>query len=145
MLSVFIRRSPFLVLVMTQIKTFFRGYNPAIIWWVIVLILMCTPGKALPKLGSWTDLISLDKIIHLSIFGLMAYLFMRPFSYNDLTVQHKKNHFLKIAIALSIWGLTIEFIQHFFISGRSFDVYDFIADAVGCFAAYIYSKNYLLK
>lgn len=130
---------------MIALKGFFRSYYPAIIWWTFVMILICTPGKDLPDLGSWTDLISLDKIIHVTIFGLMGYLFMRPFALNDLPSDYKKKHFLKLAMALSLWGLTTEFIQHFFIPGRSFDVYDFIADASGCFAAYVYCKNYLLK
>jgi VanZ family protein len=144
MLSVFYTANKPLLL-MISIKKFFRTYNPAILWWIIVLVLICTPGKDLPKLGSWTDLVSLDKIIHFFIFGLMGYLFMRPFALNDLSNDHKKRHFLKLAIALSIWGLTTEFIQHFFISGRSLDILDFVADTAGCFAAYVYCKNYFLK
>ena len=130
---------------MTTKKSFFDSYIPAITWWFVVLILMCTPGKDLPELGSWTELISLDKLIHVGVFGLLAYLFMRPVAIKDFTVAIKKQAFLKIAIAASIWGLTLELVQHFWIPGRSMDLMDFVADAIGCALAYIYSKRYLIK
>ena len=130
---------------MTTKKSFFDSYIPALVWWFVVLILMCTPGKDLPELGSWTELISLDKLIHIGVFGLLAYLFMRPVAIRDISVSIKKQTFLKIAIAGSIWGLTLEFVQHFWIPGRSMDLMDFVADAIGCMLAYLYSKKYLIK
>jgi VanZ family protein len=126
-------------------KTFFNSFIPAITWWIIVLGLMCTPGKDFPELGSWTDLIKLDKLIHIGVFGLMVYLFCRPISQRDISLVNKKQTFARIAIACSIWGLTIEFIQHFWIPGRSMDLYDFVADSLGCYLAYLYSKRYLLR
>ena len=130
---------------MTAKNSFLNSFIPAIIWWLVVLILTCTPGKDFPELGSWTELIKLDKLIHTGIFGLMAYLFMRPISVRDISASVKKQIFLKIAMACSIWGLTIEFIQHFWIPGRSMDIMDFVADTIGCILAYIYSKKYLIK
>ena len=130
---------------MTAKNSFLNSFIPAITWWLVVLVLMCTPGKDFPELGSWTELIKLDKLIHTGIFGLMAYLFMRPIAVRDISASEKKQIFLKIAIASSIWGLTIEFIQHFWIPGRSMDIMDFVADTIGCILAYIYSKKYLIK
>lgn len=126
-------------------KSFFNSFIPAISWWLIVLGLMCTPGKDFPELGSWTDLIKLDKLIHITVFGLMVYLFSRPIAVKDISIIAKKQTFIKIAIACSVWGLTIEFIQHFWIPGRSMDLYDFVADSLGCYLAYLYCKRYLLR
>ena len=126
-------------------KSFVNSFIPAVTWWLIVLGLMCTPGRDFPELGNWTDLIKLDKLIHIGVFGLMVYLFSRPISLKDTSISNKKQIFLKIAIACSIWGLTIEFIQHFWIPGRSMDLYDFVADSLGCFLAYLYGKRYLLR
>ena len=125
-------------------KSLFNSFIPAIAWWLIVLGLMCTPGKDFPELGSWTDLIKLDKLIHIAVFGLMVYLFSRPVFLRENGLN-KKQTLIKIAIACSVWGLTIEFIQHFFISGRSMDLYDFVADSLGCYLAYLYCKRYLLR
>ncbi len=126
-------------------KSILNSFIPGILWWIFVLALMCTPGKDFPRLGSWTELISLDKIIHVLVFGLMVYLFSRPLYQKNLSNQGKKQLFAKIAIASAIWGLTIEFIQHFWIPGRSLDILDFVADSLGCLLAYIYCKRYLLS
>jgi hypothetical protein len=126
-------------------KSIFNSFIPGVLWWIFVLVLMCTPGKDLPRLGSWTELISLDKIIHVLVFGLMVYLFSRPLYQKNLSNREKKQLFAKIAIASAIWGLTIEFIQHFWIPGRSLDILDFVADSLGCLLAYIYCKRYLLS
>ena len=129
---------------MTAKKSFFDSYIPAILWSFVVFALMCTPGKEFPNLGEWTEVIKLDKLTHICIFGLMAFLYMRPFSKKNYSSLVQKQHFLKIAIALSLWGLTTEFIQHFWIPGRTFDIFDWLADAFGCFAAFAYSKRHFL-
>lgn len=126
-------------------KSFFNSFIPAITWWLIVLGLMCTPGKDFPELGSWTELIKLDKLIHIAVFAMMVYLFSRPISIREISIVEKRQILLKIAVACSVWGLTIEFIQHFFIPGRSMDLYDFVADTLGCYIAYLYCKRYLLR
>lgn len=130
---------------MNRIKSFFDTYIPAFFWWLIVLILICTPGKDLPKLGKWTELISLDKFIHVIIFGIMTFLFMRPLSKKNIDVQVKKQWFLKIAISVSIWGLVTEFIQRFWIEGRSFDMFDWAADSAGALLALFLCRKYFFN
>ncbi len=121
-----------------------NSFIPGIMWWIFVLVLMFTPGKDFPSLGSWTELISLDKIIHVSFFALMVYLFCRPLYPKAINPAYKQQLFLKIAVACATWGLSIEFIQHFWIPGRSMDMFDFVADSFGCLLAYLYCKRYLL-
>lgn len=135
----------FSIILMLFFKNLFNSFLPAIFWWLFVLVLICTPGKDLPRLGSWTEIISLDKIIHVLVFGAMALFFMMPFAQRISSAQAKKNLFLKLAIATALWGLTTEFIQRFWIPGRSFDLYDVVADSIGAFTAYFYAKKYLLE
>ena len=78
------------------------------------MILICTPGKDLPDLGSWTDLISLDKIIHVTIFGLMGYLFMRPFALNDLPSDYKKKTFSQTCHGIVFMGVNDRVYSTFF-------------------------------
>lgn len=75
----------------------------------------------------------------------MAYLFMRPVAKRDNEPSAKKNYFLKIAIAISIWGITTEFIQQFWIPGRSFDLWDWAADTIGASIAFFISKKRLAR
>ena len=71
----------------------------------------------------------------------MAYFFMRPIGQKDISQSSKRLIFLKISIAIAIWGLTTEFIQDFWIEGRSFDLWDFAADSIGAFAIFLLSKR----
>lgn len=125
-------------------RTLFNSFLPAIVWWCAVLVLMCLPGRDFPSLGSWTELISLDKIIHVTVFGFMVFLFNRPFLHKSMEVSEKRQLYLRIALACALWGLTIEFIQHFWIPGRSMDLLDFVADTAGCMLAYRVSRKYLV-
>ena len=113
-----------------------KKFIPAIIWFLVVLVLICTPGYDLPKVDSWFEMISGDKLIHVGVFGLLAFLFFLPVSRSSWSRKEKLYYLLRIAIATSIWGLTTEFIQRFFIPGRSFDLRDWLADSIGGLAAY---------
>ena len=135
----------FLIPFMQSLKPLFQNFIPAVIWWLVVLVLMCTPGKDLPDLGFWAELINLDKIIHVTVFGLMAFLFMLPVATRqNANSKQLKQTFIKIALCTAIWGLTTEYIQEFFVPGRTFDLLDFAADAAGGLLAYFIGKKYLI-
>lgn len=121
----------------------FRTYVPAVVWTLIVLVLMCTPGKDLPDLGDWTELIQLDKLLHTLFFGMSAFFFMLPLLQKNLPNKELQQRFLKITIAICIWGFCTECIQYFWVAGRTFDPYDAVADAVGAILAYFLAKKYL--
>lgn len=125
-------------------SSFFKTYVPAVVWTLFVLGLMCTPGKDLPDLGNWTELIKLDKWLHALFFGMSAFFFMLPLLQKSLPKKELQQRFLKITIAICIWGFCTECIQYFWVEGRTFDPYDAVADAVGAILAYFLAKKYLL-
>jgi len=119
-----------------------KKFLPGIAWFFVVLVLICTPGKDIPKVG-WLDKLSFDKVVHVGVFGLLAMLFMLPFAFTPLTKREKIQYFLRIAIATCIWGITTEFIQKYLVPGRSFDLFDWAADSLGALAAFIFcTKKY---
>lgn len=121
-----------------------KKFLPGIAWFFLVLILICLPGDDLPKVGDWMSAIYFDKWVHVGLFSILAFLFMIPFCNSDMTRINKWSFIIKIAISISIWGLTTEFIQKFFIPGRSFDLLDWAADSVGVvLAVFICRKLYL--
>lgn len=121
-----------------------KKFLPGIAWFFLVLILICLPGDDLPKVGDWMSAIYFDKWVHVGLFSILAFLFMIPFCKSDMTRINKWSFIIKIAISISIWGLTTEFIQKFFIPGRSFDLLDWAADSVGVvLAVFICRKLYL--
>jgi len=117
-------------------KISLNNFIPAIIWFFIVLVLTCMPGKDVPKIG-WLEQIHFDKWVHIGMFGGLTFLFCRPFSRSGWPKRQRRAYFVKIALATSIWGLDIEFIQKYFAIGRSFELLDWAADSLGALVALI--------
>lgn len=115
-------------------------FVPGIAWFFIVLVLMCMPGKEFPTVD-WFSKIYFDKWVHTGIFALLAFLFMLPIALSPMSNKEKLQWFIRIAIATSVWGLTTEFIQKYFIAGRSFDLLDWAADSLGAALAFLICRK----
>ena len=126
-------------------KLSIRKFLPAIIWFIIVMALMCTPGSDLPKVDDWFQRLYVDKWIHAFLFGVLTYLFMYPIKRSSFSIKEKIQFFIRISLALSIWGLTIEFIQKYYVPNRSFDLWDWAADTVGIVIAFIFLRKKALN
>lgn len=122
-------------------KISYKKFIPGIAWFFVVLFLICIPGKDLPEVGWLAGVPDYDKLIHIGIFGLLGVLFCWPFYKSSFNIKERIKYFILIAIGISIWGLTTEFIQKFFITGRSFDLLDWAADSIGGFAAFLFSRK----
>jgi VanZ family protein len=122
-----------------------KKFIPGIAWFFVVLTLCCIPGYDLPKADNWMIELNYDKLIHVGIFAVLAYLFMRPVAKSSLSYKEKGHFFIKIALATMVWGYTTEVIQKFFVPGRSYDLTDFLADSIGGLVALFYCRIFLLK
>jgi VanZ family protein len=122
-----------------------KKFIPGIAWFFVVLTLICIPGYDLPKVDNWMIQINYDKLIHVGIFALLAFLFMQPVAKSSMSPKAKWHFFIKIALATIVWGYTTEVIQKFFITGRSYDLTDWLADSIGGIIAMIFCKIYFLK
>ncbi len=105
---------------------------------------MCVPGKDIPKIN-WLEGINFDKVVHIGVFALLAILFSWPFYNSSLNNKQRIQYFIKIAIATSIWGLTTEFIQKYLVTGRNFDLLDWLADSFGALFAFWFCRKKFLK
>lgn len=126
---------------MTKIP--FHKFIPGIAWFFIVLVLICLPGRDIPG-NSLFEVLQFDKFVHAGIFGMMVILFIRPIAMSNMDKKIKLNYFTRIAVSVAVWGLATEYIQLYFIPGRSFDLWDFAADASGSTLAWLFSRKYLL-
>jgi VanZ family protein len=113
----------------------FKKFIPGIAWFFVVLTLMCLPGEDLPP-TDWLHINFIDKWAHVAVFGLLVFLFCLPFYKSGYGEIQRKYYFIKITLAVSLWGLTIEFIQKYFVPGRSFDLFDWAADTIGAFITF---------
>lgn len=122
-----------------------KKFIPGIAWFFLILILICLPGSTIPPVDTWLNEIYFDKWVHAGLFALLTFLFIYPVSTLPFGLLAKKNIAIKICIAACIWGLTTEFIQKFFIPGRSFDIFDLAADSLGILTAYTWCRIKYLR
>lgn len=117
-----------------------KKFYPGIAWFFLSLVLVCIPGYDLPKVDKWLIEINFDKLIHVGLFWILAYLFMRPVVNSALPPKEKWNRLIKVTLASILWGITTELIQKFFVPGRSFNLTDWAADGLGGIMALLYYK-----
>ena len=126
----------------------FTYFLPGIAWFFVVGILTLMPASDVPQV-SWMDNIpNFDKLVHAGLFGGLAFLFALPLLKSHLSERQKINYSLKISLAAIVWGITIEFLQKFYVPSRDFDLLDWAADAVGVIIAFwiiIRILNYFKK
>jgi len=115
-------------------------FIPGIAWFFIVMVLLFMPGKDVPSVD-WLSKIYFDKWVHTGIFGFLGILFMVPVGLSKMEVTKKLHYFIRIALAISIWGITSEFIQKYWIAGRSFDLLDWAADSLGALIAFLLCRK----
>lgn len=138
--------------IMEQQKIPVKNFLPGIAWFFVVAILTLMPGKDVPQIGWMDNIPNFDKFVHACLFGGLTFLFSMPYFKSSFSKKQKINHFVRIALATSIWGITVEFLQKYFVPGRDFELLDWAADSVGALIALLLSirilkyldKKYLL-
>lgn len=117
----------------------FKRFWPGIIWFVVLMVLICTPGNHLPS-SKFLIEISFDKMVHVGVFAILAWLFYYPIAKTDWPKAVKHHYLIKICVSTIIWGLATELIQRYFIPNRSFDLADWLADSMGAVLAFAVVK-----
>ena len=111
-----------------------KHFVPAITWFIFITVLFLIPGSEFPD-EDWFEKIYLDKLVHIAFIFLLVYLFYFPMR------KHPFNWLLLFASLGIVYGVLIEFIQKYLVSGRSFEWADIGCDIAGCVAAYIVGKR----
>jgi len=122
----------------------FTLFIPAVIWFIISTILLALPATDLPE-SSFFDLPYFDKFVHFIIFFLLTVLFSYPFT---KWVQDKwavKRWFMNMALYSVVYGILMEFVQKYFVAGRSFDVFDILFDGIGSLAGMLATMQFFSK
>jgi VanZ family protein len=111
-----------------------------ILWFIVSIILLTLPGNDLPKI-TWMDTFQIDKLVHITMFFLLSFLFMYPLKDNHKAVFQM---FL-VATAGLAYGIAMEFVQKYYIPNRTCDINDMIADGIGAFAGFFWWLRILKK
>lgn len=115
-----------LILYMSKNKGF--SLILAIVWTLIIFVGCSTPGRDLPSVHLFDQF---DKVVHFVFF----FFFFILWKFNLLRYQAGSVIIIIFAI---IYGFGLEWYQLNFVAGRSFDVWDGVADAVGGVAGFIF-------
>ncbi len=113
-----------------KLKLFFLVAG--ILWVCIITVLLLIPGDELPPINVFGYLT--DKISHASVYGLLTLLFAL---YMIAIRGENLRNVLIIALLCTVHGILMEFAQKYLTVNRAFDVWDMVADALGCFAIYL--------
>lgn len=105
-------------------------YAPAIAWGIFIFVLSVWPGKDFPSLPDWSDLLSLDKIVHMTFYGLLTWLILWGKRKNTEGVVSLL-FALIVAAFSSGFGWFLEWFQGAYCQDRMSDVMDGIANTIG--------------
>jgi membrane associated rhomboid family serine protease len=124
---------------------FKRPLLPGLIWTLLIAVLTLVPGNYIPRITSFLDWFSPDKIVHLVLFGTYAYLLLKGFKEQALSQLLRQNPVIFSIIIGIVFAFFIEVMQKFAIPGRNGNLYDFLADVLGTLAGvaawYITGRN----
>ena len=97
----------------------------ALIYAILIFIISSIPQITPPSLGFKLE----DKVYHFIEYSIFSFLLFLAFS-NARTDFFKKNLFLLSSLIGIIYAYSDEFHQRF-VPGRTYDLYDFLADCLG--------------
>lgn len=117
-------------------------FGLAFLYLLVTLWLFTLPGSALPD-NDWFDILQVDKWVHATLFFGLCGLFMYPILSFDKSSYSKIKIFIVISSLAIGYGISIEFIQRYYIPNRSFDVWDIVADTIGSILAFFWFKRKL--
>ena len=116
------------------------SYAPAIAWGLFVFVLSIWPGKDFPSIPDWGDLFSLDKMVHITFYGVLTWLILWGKRQNTVEERNPDNigkrllflpFILIVATCCSGFGWFIEWFQGAYCQDRMSDVMDGIANTIG--------------
>jgi glycopeptide antibiotics resistance protein len=117
------------------LQLFLKNFWPGIIWWGFVMALTLAPGNYFPRVGSFLNLFQPDKLIHLFIFGVLAFLLLLGASKQYF--RRSKRYLIVAPLAATLLtGIVTEVLQAYLTIGREASIYDTIANFAGCIIGY---------
>ena len=118
-------------------------FAAAIFWLLFVTLLLGLPGTEFPKI-TWLNKIWIDKWVHFLMFGILVILWCSAYR-----SKQKKGNFRKVFIRITVlcllYGIMMELVQHFFISFRTFEMIDIMADGAGCIVGLFVVNSWYIK
>lgn len=110
---------------------FKRPLLPGLIWTLLIAVLTLMPGNYIPRVLTFLDWLSPDKILHLILFGVYAFILAEGLSRQDKQSIIGKHPVLTSLMIGIVFAIFTEVMQKFVIPGRHGNIYDMLADLLG--------------
>ena len=123
---------------------FFKSLIPAILWAAFILVICGIPGQNLPHLDLWKWL-KPDKLLHLFVFGVLSFLLIKSFVKPEANDTLRANPKVWAVLLGLSYGALIELLQEYVFIGRTGDIRDAIANAIGCLVGSWWYNDQLKK
>lgn len=107
----------------------------AVLWTLITLYLSLISARSAARFNVW-DIIGFDKLGHLVFYTVFSFLWSMGVRKRSIN----KNFPLIFAIC---FGIIMEICQFYLFNGRSFELYDILANVVGSVIGVILFKNFI--
>ena len=122
----------------------FRSLLPGLIWLVVSTILLALPKNGIPDMDFF-DFAHLDKLVHIVMFCLLSGLFCYPLVNSPKSLIAIKSKCWSISFLVFLYGIAMEFVQKYFVPGRSFDLLDIACDGIGSFGGMLIVLGFYVK
>lgn len=110
---------------------FRRPLLPGLIWTLLIAVLTLLPGNYVPRITTFLEWLSPDKILHLILFGTYTYLLATGLQKQSWSSVLRRNPVIISIIIGIVFAFFIEVMQKHVIPGRNGNMFDFLADLVG--------------
>lgn len=105
----------------------------AVLWTILTLYLSLISAREASKFNVW-DIVGFDKLAHLVFYAIFAFVWSMA-----LAKTGKDRNF--VLIFSICFGVLMEIFQLYLFNGRSFEVFDIIANIAGSYAGTVLFKN----
>ena len=105
-------------------------------WTLLTIVLLCLPGSDIPSSGIFA-IKGIDKIVHFTLFGGIVLFWGYYWIGKPGTKEQWRKLMILIALFSIVLGTVLEFLQLCYIPGRTFDLVDILADAIGAVCVYV--------
>ena len=108
------------------------------------MLLTGLPGTYFPGVTTFWEWLTPDKIIHIFIFGVQAFLLLFAFGEQYSSVRNRLIYSSLLLIVV-LFALLTEVLQAYVFIGRDGNLYDFIADVIGVGVGFVAHILYFKK
>jgi VanZ family protein len=108
-------------------KSYLKYNWPSILWAAFILVLCMMPGRHIPHVR----IPNFDKVVHFSLYLIFAILTYWGWQKQNYLIALHAQTTIKVIVLLSLYGYTIELMQGWLTTDRSYDIYDALANVCG--------------